>query len=170
VIGLGNELRGDDAAGLLAVRRLGSLPRPRPVRVLEHSGDCLSLLQRWRGAHAVVLLDAARSGAPVGSVTVFDASRQPCPASLRADSSHAFGVAETIELARTLGELPPVVVVYAIEGSEFGYGAPLSEAVADALPATAANAHRRALAIFTATGSPGPPVGSSSPTRCRTTR
>ena len=43
-------------------------------------------------------------------------------------------MAEGIELARALGALPPVCVVYALEGGRFETGAPMSETVARALP------------------------------------
>ena len=52
-------------------------------------------------------------------------------------STHGFGVAEGIELARALGALPPVCVVYAVEGERFETGAPISEAVARTLPLAA---------------------------------
>ena len=39
VIGIGNAARGDDAAGLIAARRLGG--------VLERGGDPLALLDVW---------------------------------------------------------------------------------------------------------------------------
>jgi hydrogenase maturation protease len=44
-------------------------------------------------------------------------------------STHGFGLAEAIELARALGGLPPRCVVYAIEGSSFEEGAALSPPV-----------------------------------------
>jgi len=48
-------------------------------------------------------------------------------------STHAFGVAETICLARTLGKLPACFVVYAIEGACFAPGAAMTPTVAAAV-------------------------------------
>ena len=48
-------------------------------------------------------------------------------------SSGAFGVAETVELARSLGRLPRYLVAYLVEGEQFGAGVPLSLAVAEAV-------------------------------------
>ncbi len=134
VIGLGNDLRGDDAAGLQAVRRLRALG----IEVHEEQGEALRLLDAWEGRDAVVLVDTMRSGAPPGTLRRLDASAAPLPAQLSGSSStHMVALAEAIELARTLGRLPRRVVVHAVEGDVFAAGAALSPPVADALPALA---------------------------------
>lgn len=113
VVGVGHPHRGDDVAGLLAARLL---------RGLEVT-DAAALLDAFEGAEAVVILDAMRSGRPPGTVERFDAVASPLPAaSLRPASTHSFGVAEAIELARILGRLPPRLVVIGIEGERFGVG------------------------------------------------
>jgi hydrogenase maturation protease len=148
IIGVGQPLRGDDAAGLLVARavreRAVSRPRP-PVRVIEHAAEGSSLLEVWEGANAVVLIDAACSGAPVGSVRRLDASAAAIAAPvLRSGSTHAFGLSEAIELGRALGRLPARVVVYAIEGIRFDLGeeisAPLRSAIAPLAQAVLAEA------------------------------
>jgi hydrogenase maturation protease len=136
VIGIGSSTRGDDAAGLLAARRLDAF---------EHEGDPLGLLDVWRDAAAVVVIDAVRSGAEAGTVHRFDASRGPLPAPLRGSSStHALGLAEAIELGRALDRLPERVIVYGIEGERFEAGAALTPAVAAAVEAVAAAVRREA--------------------------
>jgi hydrogenase maturation protease len=55
------------------------------------------------------------------------------PAGLFRVSTHRFGLADALELARALGRLPPRVVVYGIEGSRFAPGRPMSPAVAAAV-------------------------------------
>jgi hydrogenase maturation protease len=129
LIGLGNERCGDDAAGLAAVRRIAR-ERPEGVEILELEGDGAQLLEAWRGAGCVLVADALASGAPPGTVQRFDAAAGPLPAARFPPSTHAFGLAEAIELARALGELPPALVVYGIEGRSFDAGAPLSAEVA----------------------------------------
>jgi hydrogenase maturation protease len=130
VIGLGNAARGDDAAGLIAARRLGGL---------EHEGDPVGLLDVWDGAESVVVIDAVRSGAEPGAVHRFDATDSPLPARPRSSSStHAIGLAEAVELARALGRLPAHLVVYGIEGERFEAGTGLTPAVSAAVQAVAA--------------------------------
>ncbi|MBL9152363.1 MAG: hydrogenase maturation protease [Verrucomicrobiales bacterium] len=126
VIGVGNALRGDDAAGLHVARRL----RGRGMEnVHESGGETASLMERWRDANVVLLADAAQSGAPAGTVTRLDASTRPLPAAFLHCSTHAFGVAEAVELSRSLGTLPPKVIVFGIEGTNFEHGATLSPEV-----------------------------------------
>jgi hydrogenase maturation protease len=141
VIGVGNALRGDDGAGLEVARRLHDEPG---LTVREHEGEGLDLLTLWEGAGSVVLVDAMSSGAAPGAVTRFDATRAAPPAVLRRRAGHAVGVAEAIELARSLGRLPDEVVIVGIEGGSFALGAGLSAEVAAALD-TAADAVRREL-------------------------
>ena len=130
VIGVGNALRGDDAAGLRVARLLAG----RGIeRVHESSGETFALMELWNGADAVLLADAMRSGAEPGVVSRFDVSDEPLPAAFRNCSTHAFGVAEAVELARSLGNLPPRAIVFGVEGVSFEHGAPLSpEAAAGA--------------------------------------
>jgi hydrogenase maturation protease len=53
----------------------------------------------------------------------------------RCRASHAVDLAAAVELARILDRLPPVAVVYGVEGARFSAGAGLSEEVARALDA-----------------------------------
>jgi hydrogenase maturation protease len=134
VLGAGNRYRHDDAAGLEAARRLRDLLPPE-VRVAEIEGDLASELETWRDHEAAVVIDAMCSGAGPGSVVRVEVGERPLPTSLSHSSTHAFGVAEAIELARALGTLPPRVVVYGIEGRRFeageGLSAEVERAVAD---------------------------------------
>ena len=90
-------------------------------------------MEAWRGAPFVVLCDAVQSGAAPGTVHRLDPAREPVPTGFFRYSTHAFSVAEAIELARALGELPPRMRVYGIEGADFAAGMALSPAVAGAV-------------------------------------
>ena len=72
------------------------------------------------------------SSAPAGALHRFEAGDTPLPSALFRVSTHRLGLAEAIELARTLGRLPPRVVVHGIEGARFDPGLPLSPDVAAA--------------------------------------
>jgi hydrogenase maturation protease len=134
VIGVGNALRGDDAAGLEVVRLI---PEQMPIEVIAHEGEPIELLETWQRACAIVLVDTVRSGAAVGTIHRLDAGAAPVPAMLRRTSSHAIGIGEVIELARALGGLPGRVIVYGVEGAAFGAGAPLSPEVSSVLDSLA---------------------------------
>jgi hydrogenase maturation protease len=123
VIGIGNELRGDDAAGLAVARAVGGL---------ELTGDPVGLLELWAGAREVVVVDAARSGARPGTIHRIDAACVELPAAGRL-AGHAGGVAEAIALAGALGRLPAELRLIGIEGASFELGAELSAPVREAI-------------------------------------
>ncbi|MBY6241452.1 hydrogenase maturation protease [Methylosinus sp. Sm6] len=127
VIGVGNPLRGDDGAG----RRAAALLRaasPPDVEIIGRDGEATALLEAMDGAELAIFIDACASGAAPGAVRRFDVARAPLPQNEFGASSHGLGLATAIELARALGGLPRVCVVYAIEGESFTQGAPLSRA------------------------------------------
>lgn len=126
VIGVGNPFRSDDAAGLEVARRLSN------VTAYESSLGGFELMDLWQEADEVVIVDAMHSKAEPGTVRVYHPLEEPLPAAAFA-SSHAIGVAETIELARKLGRLPAKLSVYGIEAEKLTSGTTVSAAVAAAV-------------------------------------
>lgn len=131
VIGVGNVHRGDDAVGRIVAQGLkgGSTDC---VNIIEKSGDGVALMECWEGADTVIIIDAVHSGALPGTIHRLDAQAQPIPATYFHYSSHAFGVAEAVELSRTLNQLPPRFIIYGIEGKCFEPGGRLTGEVAKA--------------------------------------
>src|SRR5215472_16154878 len=132
VIGVGNEYRSDDGVGLVVARKLRA-KNLSDMLIIESSGDGAALMEAWKAAHSVILIDAAASGRAPGTIHRFDAVTQPLPTNFSFHSTHAFGVAEAIGLARALQQLPPRLMVYAIEGKNFTAGVGLSPKVARAV-------------------------------------
>lgn len=137
VIGIGNADRGDDAAGLAVVRAVRAAVTAvaavaGTVTIAELAGDQLGLLDLWAGAGEVIVIDAVCSGAPPGTVFRFTADRPLAHAFTHA-GTHTFSLADVIELARNLDELPSGLAGYGIEGRSFGFGEPLSAPVAAAV-------------------------------------
>jgi len=148
IIGVGNPFGGDDGAGIEVVRRLRARAQAGGIRVRELEGDPLALLDAFGGADAAILVDAVRSGAAAGGAHRADASAGPLPARRRGvASTHAVGVGEAIELARTLGRLPARVLLYGIEGERFDAGAGLSAAVGAAVDTLAERVLAEAFAL-----------------------
>lgn len=135
VIGIGNPDRGDDAAGRLVAQRLHGM-LPAKIEVVEHDGEPTALLALFDDADCAILIDACTSGGEPGAVHRFDVSDAPLPEARFSLSTHGVGLGEAVELARALGQLPPRVIVYAIEACAFDLGAPPSPAVADAIDRT----------------------------------
>ncbi len=93
----------------------------------------------WVGAENVLVIDAVRSGSTPGKIHRIDATQIRVPSEFFHYSSHAFGVAEAIEMARVLGQLPPKITVVGIEGKDFSEGMGLSEEVELAAKAAVEN-------------------------------
>jgi hydrogenase maturation protease len=127
LVGIGEEFRQDDAIGLLILRQLQSqLQGLEAIDTLELTGDCINLIEAWQGYDRVYLFDATQSGQPPGSICRLDVNQQPLLADVFPSSTHLFGVAETIELARTLDRLPAQLIIYGIEGQQFSLGFSIS--------------------------------------------
>jgi hydrogenase maturation protease len=126
VICVGNANRGDDGFGPAVARRLLQAS-PEGTHIRECSGAAGELMEAWRGARCAIVIDAAIGLDEPGSVRRLEAGNQPLPAGLLSTSTHGLGVAEAVELARALGELPPRVVVYAAQGRSFQGGAGLCD-------------------------------------------
>jgi hydrogenase maturation protease len=158
VIGIGNRDRGDDGIGLVVASRLEAAALPG-VTVIEHRGDAAGLLDLLAATDAAVLVDAAVSGAAPGTFRRIDVNREPLPTGWFTCSTHGMGVATAIALADTLASLPRRCVVYAVEGTSFAHGAPLSDAAQAAIPAVTAEIGRDIAALAAEAGQPEPERG-----------
>jgi hydrogenase maturation protease len=133
LIGIGQEWRQDDSAGLRVLRRLqGQLPPEVPAIA---TADVTDLIDLWQGCDRVYLFDAVKSQSAPGTLIRIAAHHQPLPAQWSSYSTHGVGLADMVELARTLGQLPSQLIVYGISGSAFGIGCELSAAVERAVEA-----------------------------------
>ena len=139
VIGVGNEWRGDDGAGLAVARRL----RDAGVRAVARGGEPVGLLDAWEGEPRVILVDAVDSGARPGSVHRVDATAGALPPELFRTSTHHLSVADAVELARALDRLPQQLEVYGIEGRDFSAGGRLGPEVEAAVAHVVAELRER---------------------------
>ena len=133
IIGVGNQFRSDDSVGLLVAREVASLNLPH-VKVIEHSGEGASLMETWYGFQTVIIIDAVVSGAEAGTIHILDAHQQNIPSEFFHYSSHAFGLAEAVELARMLNKLPAHLKIFGVEGINFDFGESLSPKVQESIP------------------------------------
>jgi hydrogenase maturation protease len=126
ILGVGNIDRGDDGAGIQAARKLQDRRRVHEVR------DCLRLIDLWEDETDVTVIDATVSGAEPGTITKFDGLKDRLPANTF-QSTHSFGLAESVELARVLERLPARLTIYGIEAGSFGHGQALTPRVEEAV-------------------------------------
>ncbi len=143
VVGLGNSIRGDDAVGLLAVRRLSRRERPG-VRFAESEESNINLLEALAGADRLLLLDTiSTAGGRPGTVHRLDIGDLRGPGEPYA--THQLGVARVLDLGRSLGlPMPAAATVLALEiapSDDFGLGlSPAGRAGLERLAAEAAAA------------------------------
>lgn len=134
VLGIGNPDRRDDGVGLRAVEKL------RPLlagKAACHAawGEPTDLVSRLEGYRRAYLIDAVvGSGAPPGTLLQWDLNRGELPGQVGLGSSHALGLETAVELARVLGVLPEVTVVFGVEVRDTDFGRGLSPEVESALP------------------------------------
>ena len=131
LLGVGNTFRCDDGVGIRISRQLRARigAAYSDLEVGEASGEGADLLGRWSGYARVYLFDAVMGRGEPGRVHKLQADQGQIPSDFFKYSSHAFSLAEAVELARVLDRLPQRLVVFGVEGASFGYGEALSPTV-----------------------------------------
>ncbi|GAA4616744.1 hypothetical protein GCM10023195_74550 [Actinoallomurus liliacearum] len=125
VIGVGSELRRDDAAGLAVVDELRGR-FPPDVRLVTCDGEPTCVMDLWAGEDLAVVVDAVSPSCGPGHVH----EATDLPAASHADTScHGMSLGLAAELGRVLDRMPHGLRVYGIEGVDFGFGAGLSPPV-----------------------------------------
>lgn len=132
VLGIGNDIMGDDAVGLRAARMLQEeLPT---ANIQESYSLGLDLLDLLEGYSCVLLLDSVVTHAYVpGTIMEFDQDQIRLQGRV---SPHHAGIAETLEMARILQvPLPEHLSILAMEVSDpFHFHVGLTATVEAALP------------------------------------
>jgi len=139
IIGIGQSLRGDDAAGLAAVHlwkqiyQAGNMHADVQVELTELPG--LGLLSLLEGSRVAILVDAMHSNSKAGTVRVLTESQLEA-FTTGAGSAHGWGVAETLLLGRKLmsSSLPGTLILIGIEAGQLNLGETLSPQVKSVLP------------------------------------
>ena len=139
IIGIGQSLRGDDAAGLAAVNlwyETYQVNVSRPIVQMELAElPGIELLGLLEGVRVAILVDAVHSDTKAGTVQVITENQLE---SFKdgSSSAHGWGVAETLSLGRKLmpSALPGKLILIGIEASQLNLGEKLSPDVESALP------------------------------------
>lgn len=146
ILGLGNDILTDDAAGLLVVRQLAvELAQSERVEVRETQEMGLALLDHLVGFREAILVDSIQTGkVPPGTLHEVDADGLK---RLAGGTPHFLGVGETLEMGRQLGlAMPSRVRIFAIEVADVRtMGTSLTPAIREALPGIFDRLHKAAL-------------------------
>lgn len=131
VIGCGNLLRGDDAAGPVFVRRMWDRGLPEGIHCADGGTGGMDVAFQMRGVPRVILVDACASGSEPGTLFEVPGTEVENLPPLSGINLHAFRWDHAIAFARWLlkGDYPADVTAYLIEGARFEVGEPLSPKV-----------------------------------------
>ncbi len=130
IVGCGNLLRGDDAAGPVLVRVLAERDLPEGTRLIDGGTAGMDIAFAMRGVRKVIIVDASRVGVEPGTIHRVPGSEltdlRPPEGNL-----HSFRWDQALGFATWLlkDEYPTDVTVYLVEGESFQHGDALSAAV-----------------------------------------
>jgi len=131
VIGCGNLLRGDDAAGPVLIRRMWDRGLPEGVHCADGGTGGMDVAFQMRGVPKVILVDACTSGSDPGTLFEVPGTEVENLPPLAGINLHAFRWDHAIAFARWLlkDDYPADVTAYLIEGQRFEVGEGLSPPV-----------------------------------------
>lgn len=131
VIGCGNLLRGDDAAGPVLIRRMWDRGLPEGVHCADGGTGGMDVAFQMRGVPKVILVDACTSGSEPGTLFEVPGTEVENLPPLAGINLHAFRWDHAIAFARWLlkDDYPADVTAYLIEGRRFEVGEGLSPPV-----------------------------------------
>jgi hydrogenase maturation protease len=135
ILGLGNPILGDDAAGLLAAREVQARLRWRPdVEVDEEYRGGLRLMERLVGYDRAILIDAICTGThPAGTILRLGPDDLPTQ---HTASVHDANLPTALQLAADMGlPVPQDIAIFAVEASQvLEFAETCTPAVGAALP------------------------------------
>lgn len=129
IIGLGNELLGDEGVGVHAARILQQAGLPENVQVIEVGTAILDYLEYLENAERIIIIDAMKADGLPGTVyriPLADCRGQTCIASM-----HGFDLFRVMALAGTT--TTPSATVFGVEPEVVAWSMDLSPAVNEAM-------------------------------------
>ncbi|MCB2178873.1 hydrogenase maturation protease [bacterium] len=141
VLGIGHTMRGDDAVGIAVVEKWAEenphLGNHALVKIAYEPLPGLALLDHISGYDVAILVDAVLGGPGVSPGSLLYLTPEDLSGFTRGTgSAHGWGVAETLELGRTLkqADMPEKVIILGIGGKQVEIGEDMSPEVAQVVP------------------------------------
>jgi hydrogenase maturation protease len=133
IVGFGNLLLSDEGAGIHLVRKLAAYSLPPEVEVIDGGVNSFAVWAFVQPACQIIMVDAMRGGGQPGDIYRLTAQDLEATAPSRQSLSvHDFSLLDSLNMAKQLGELPPVTI-YGIEPADLSLGMELSPQVASAV-------------------------------------
>lgn len=127
VIGVGNEMMGDDAIGPHIVRELISRKvLPEEILLIDEGRGGMRLVHHIKDLDKVLIIDAADIGKDPGDYTVFRPEDVESIKDLSGNNIHEWDLLKMLELSRMLGECPDDISILAIQPKDLEWGGEIS--------------------------------------------
>ena len=130
IVGCGNLLRGDDAAGPILVRKLADRALPSGIRLIDGGTAGMDVAFAMRGARRAIVIDASALGVVPGTIHRVP-GEELVDLTPPQGNLHSFRWDQALGFAQWLlkEDYPQEVTVWLIEGENFTVGEPLTPAV-----------------------------------------
>jgi hydrogenase maturation protease len=133
LLGLGNLLRRDEGLGIRALQLLEQRYRlPESVQRVDGGTLGLELLSYLEGAERVIILDAAVTDGPPGTLICLRGDEVPAYLGIRS-SPHEIGLPDLLAVARLRGTAPAEIILFGMQPEIIELGWELSPSVAQEL-------------------------------------
>ncbi len=146
ILGVGNPLRRDDGIGPEVIRLLeenrDSYNLSSDTDLVDGGTDGLGLIEYLKDYKKVIIVDAVEMRLPVGTIKVFTPDEALINIGTDSLSTHGFGIAEVLKLAKEL-DINPELIIIGIQPGGVSYGEGLSEILSGKLAEVAEAAYLR---------------------------
>ena len=143
VLGIGNILLSDEGAGIHALQYLRSrYPEIPGVRYLDGGTLSFTLAGDIESTENLIVFDAARLGAPPGTVRCLVGEAMDHFLGKGRQSVHEVGLADLMDIARLTGTFPKRRALIGIQPADLGWGEAPSATVSQAFPEVARHTRR----------------------------
>ncbi len=128
VIGVGNEMMGDDAIGPHIVKELISRKvLPEEILLIDEGRGGMRLVHHIKDLDKVLIIDAADTGKDPGEHTVFRPEDVESIKDLSGTNIHEWDLLKMLDLSRMLGECPEDIRILAIQPRDLEWGEEISQ-------------------------------------------
>lgn len=117
VLGIGNDILGDDAVGIHIARKVARLVKPEQADVRETGATGLNLIEMMSGYDKLIVADAILTDKITGSGTIHRLELKDLKETEGSITPHEAGLRNTIELGKQLfpGRMPQEVVIFGVQ-------------------------------------------------------
>jgi hydrogenase maturation protease len=127
IIGVGNQIMGDEGAGIETLRVLRQMGCPEGVELIEAGTAFFSIVSDLKDFEKLIIVDVVRGGKPPGTVYRFE--MEDVKGGDILVSLHDIGVIDSLKMESLVGKIPKEIVFFGIEPQKVELSTHLSEQI-----------------------------------------